>query len=73
MRSMFVKKHCPKCNGNIYLESDNYGCYEQCLQCGYSHDIKSPSEIFNTVWHAPTKDTTSYVRVKDSLASGTGG
>ena len=24
-------------------------------------------------WHAPTKDTTSYVRVKDSLASGTGG
>ena len=24
-------------------------------------------------WHAPTKDTTSYVRVKDSLASGSGG
>jgi len=24
-------------------------------------------------WHAPTKDTTSYVRVKDILASGTGG
>ena len=22
-------------------------------------------------WHAPTKDTTSYIRVKDSLASGT--
>jgi len=27
----------------------------------------------NCPWHAPTKDTTSYVRVKDSLASGTGG
>jgi hypothetical protein len=25
------------------------------------------------LWHAPTKDTTSYVRVKDSLVSGTGG
>ncbi len=24
-------------------------------------------------WHAPTKDTTCYVRVKDSLASGAGG
>ena len=24
-------------------------------------------------WHAPIKDTTSYVRVKDSLASGAGG
>ncbi len=24
-------------------------------------------------WHASTKDTTSYVRVKDSLASGAGG
>jgi len=25
------------------------------------------------LWHAPKKDTTSYVRVKDSLASGAGG
>ena len=24
-------------------------------------------------WHAPTKDTTSYVRVKDILVSGAGG
>lgn len=24
------------------------------------------------IWHAPQKDTTSYVRVKDSLASGAG-
>jgi hypothetical protein len=27
--------------------------------------------VLNLYWHAPTKDTTSYVRVKDSLASGT--
>jgi len=24
-------------------------------------------------WHAPTKDTTSYVRVKDIIVSGAGG
>ncbi len=31
------------------------------------------SRKFTVGWHAPTKDTTSYVRVKDSLASGAGG
>ncbi|MFC1903154.1 hypothetical protein ACFLX4_03715 [Chloroflexota bacterium] len=38
MRSRFVKERCPKCNGNIYLDTDNYGWYEQCIQCGYIYD-----------------------------------
>ena len=28
------KKRCPRCSGNIYLDSDRFGWYEQCLQCG---------------------------------------
>ena len=28
------KKRCPKCGGNIYLDSDRFGWNEQCLQCG---------------------------------------
>lgn len=31
--------HCPKCNGNLYLDRDFNGWYEQCLQCGYMRDL----------------------------------
>jgi hypothetical protein len=36
---MLTHKQCPKCRGNIYLSSDYYGRYEQCLQCGYTCDL----------------------------------
>lgn len=35
MRGRFTQKRCPKCGGNIFLDKDSYGWYEQCLQCGY--------------------------------------
>lgn len=35
MESGFIKKkRCPRCGGNIYVDSDHFGWYEQCLQCG---------------------------------------
>jgi len=30
---------CPKCGGNLYIEKDYHGWYEQCLQCAYIHDL----------------------------------
>jgi len=30
---------CPKCKGFLMLEKDTHGLYEQCLQCGYTHDL----------------------------------
>ena len=38
-------ERCPKCKGHLILEKDNYGVYQQCLQCGYLHDIKTFSVI----------------------------
>jgi len=32
---------CPKCKGHLMLEEDNYGLYQQCLQCGYLHDLET--------------------------------
>ena len=37
MAGVFLKKRCPKCRGNLYLESYYYGWYEHCLQCSYRH------------------------------------
>ena len=30
---MFWFKACPKCNGDLYEDSDAYGSYIACLQC----------------------------------------
>ncbi|MCX6013180.1 MAG: hypothetical protein NTV30_07190 [Chloroflexi bacterium] len=32
-------KACPKCKGDMFIEKDMFGWYEQCLQCGYLHDL----------------------------------
>lgn len=42
---MLTHKQCPKCGGNIYLSSDYYGRYEQCLQCGYTCDLDVISDM----------------------------
>ena len=34
----FQFKACPRCGGDLHLESDMYGAYAQCLQCGYMGD-----------------------------------
>ncbi len=50
---------CPKCKGRLLLEKDNYGLYQQCLQCGYLHDLK----IFSLI------DQQEIEEEKESVAS----
>ena len=35
---MWRFKSCPKCSGDIFIDSDTDGWYVQCLQCGYHCD-----------------------------------
>jgi hypothetical protein len=30
---------CPKCGGNLYMDRDYNGWYEQCLMCSYMKDL----------------------------------
>ena len=32
---------CPKCGGNLYMDNDWHGWYEQCLQCGFTHNLEA--------------------------------
>ena len=41
-RRIFLKQ-CPRCSGDLSRDSDQYGSYVHCLQCGYTADIKQPS------------------------------
>ena len=33
-------RRCPKCGGNLYIDRDWQGWYEQCLQCAYMRDFE---------------------------------
>jgi len=33
-------KSCPRCKGDVLVDRDHHGWYEQCLQCGYQRDLK---------------------------------
>ena len=39
-KSGFVARKCAKCGGSVYLDSDQFGWFEQCLQCGLVSDLK---------------------------------
>ncbi len=46
-------KICPKCGGKMMPDRDEYGAYEQCIQCGYLMDLKvsatQDDNMFNKV------------------------
>ncbi len=33
-------KQCPRCKGDVRLDRDQYGWYEECITCGYVHDLQ---------------------------------
>ena len=36
---MFWFKLCPRCNGDLLEDRDQYGSFITCMQCGFSKDI----------------------------------
>ena len=49
MKEGFVRERCPKCGGNVYLDRDYYGWYEQCLQCSYTRYLETIAEARDRV------------------------
>ncbi|MFC1910973.1 hypothetical protein ACFLXC_06875 [Chloroflexota bacterium] len=39
-RRMIRTKSCPKCKGVVLIDRDQYGWFEQCIQCGLMKDLK---------------------------------
>lgn len=42
---MWRFRGCPKCGGDLFIDYDINGWYEECLQCGYLHDLKTVLEV----------------------------
>jgi DNA-directed RNA polymerase subunit M/transcription elongation factor TFIIS len=34
-------KSCPRCNGDLIIQRETDGWYEECLLCGYQHDVSN--------------------------------
>ncbi len=41
---MLKAKSCPRCRGDIYIDEDTYGWYEECIQCGYLRFLEKINE-----------------------------
>ena len=39
------EKSCPKCKGDLWLDVDEYGWYEQCIMCGYLCSLEGLSYV----------------------------
>jgi len=37
---LIMPKRCPRCNGDLFIDRDQYGLFLQCLQCGYLRDLR---------------------------------
>jgi len=42
---MWKLKGCVRCRGDVFLGQDEYGQYEQCLQCGYRNQLETISQV----------------------------
>jgi len=38
-------KACPRCQGDVYIDKDAEGWFEQCLQCGCRRGFKELGEF----------------------------
>ena len=43
--SVWKLKCCPRCQGDVFLDSDLDGWYEKCLQCSYERELKILEEF----------------------------
>ena len=40
---MIYFRSCPRCKGDVHLNSDSFGTFMSCLQCSHSRDLPSDS------------------------------
>ncbi len=42
--TMWKLRTCPRCQGDLFVDKDFDGWYEQCLQCGYRREMRPLAE-----------------------------
>ena len=42
---MLLFRACPRCQGDMHVNSDIYGDYKECLMCGLMQDIEKGDAV----------------------------
>ncbi len=42
--TMWKLKTCPRCQGDLFVDKDMDGWFQQCLQCGYRREMRPIAE-----------------------------
>ena len=42
---MWRFKGCPRCGGDVFIDYDLNGWYEECLQCSCLHELKTTLQV----------------------------
>ena len=50
-------RSCPRCDGDIFIDRDLYGWFEQCIQCGYNHDLRKMVQLGKRDYIEKEKDS----------------
>ncbi len=61
---MWKLKSCPRCAGDVFVDADEYGWYEQCLQCSYRSEPQSTIEVREKVIKGNRRQVKEIARVK---------
>ncbi len=71
MRNIIAGVRCPRCGGNLYLDSDYIGWYEQCLQCAYMKDLgvvyRSKKKVPKNIAEPVPVKIQGYIKKKESM------
>ena len=54
---MYFLKQCPRCSGDLTTDSDQYGDFVSCLQCGLCRDIPVMASGSPTVHTGPVRSS----------------
>ena len=49
-------RSCPRCDGDMFIDRDLYGWYEQCIQCGYARNLRSTVKLGQRAWSEGEKE-----------------
>jgi len=41
---MWKLKGCNRCGGDVFMDKDEYGWYQECLQCGHRAELPDIAE-----------------------------
>ena len=64
---MWKLRGCPRCQGDVFLDSEEHIWFEHCLQCGYTRELKSIDEFGDpSLW--PVKEGPAPSLLSDNIS-----